>query len=643
MSGPVQTIQASEAAYADDEARRGVSSGAAAWSAALAAQNSADSAAVDAADAAAGKLDSPNAVGNLTAATSTVLDGEGQQAAQAVLTWTAPGANTDDSPIVDGSRFEIQFHRVDETSWQVTAVSWDTLALTIAGLPVGVPHEVRVRAIDTWGNQSVWVNLAGVVSDIDMVPPSTPDPVVMAVGSPLNVLVTHKLGTGGVDFTLEDDLSALEVHVGTTVGFVVSTSTKAGEIQANAGTMAAGTVAVGAFPVPATVGDVDRWVRVVAVDRVGNASGPSASVAVTVGLIDNENVVSLVADKIAAGSITASLSISSGTLYSGSVPGVPLGTAGETGVYIDTDGIHLYDAGALQVFLAASGASASLFNGELIGAGIEAGNITAGTIDAARVGVGTIGARELAPGGVPSVALAADLQSDNYDGTGAGDGTQGWHIARDTGDAEFNDVNVRGGLESRELTDPNGDRYGLRTVTHKGGLRFDRIWLDAVGFDPEDETQWYRVGGVEAAERFRGGVGGMLLGDQGVYQLFIGATGAAAIDFRKGFTYQGGYTPYGGSYQEPFYRVGMNCIEAWGLVNSSVWTTSNKVFATLPTDFHPDASNVYTVHSANGPVRMDVKSSGGMEIRDNPGSYLTLGVSWPLPDSLEPFGISIYP
>lgn len=60
---------------------------------------------------------------------------------------------------------------------------------------------------------------------------------------------------------------------------------------------------------------------------------------------------------------------------------------------------------------------------------------------------GAVSSRDLADGAVTSRVFAQDIHSDNYV-----EGVSGWRIRRDTGDAEFGNVIVRGRIESSTVT-----------------------------------------------------------------------------------------------------------------------------------------------------------------------------------------------
>lgn len=101
-----------------------------------------------------------------------------------------------------------------------------------------------------------------------------------------------------------------------------------------------------------------------------------------------------------------------------------------------------------------------------------------GTISEIKIANGAITATKLADGSVSSVKLATNLQSDNYVA-----GTSGWLIERDTGDAEFSDVTVRG-----EIDATSGSISGALTIELGGLFRTSQFWVAG---------QWMKIDGQD--------------------------------------------------------------------------------------------------------------------------------------------------
>lgn len=255
--------------------------------------------------------------------------------AQAEIKWTLP-KNTDGSYITDGHHFELRYRpnvsayypatwdevshylwndlyiwaqptipAITNSGWQTIYVSWDDQETTIQELTPGVDYEIQIRAIDSSTPQhfSEW-SISEMFSVVrDTYAPPTPAPPVVA-SSMMGIQVSHYLGQApGGTFDLPPDLSHLEIHVGGP-SFYPDTSTRIGKIIADAGLIRSQTPVIQTFPLENTS---DIWVRVIAVDKAGNRSGPSAAVTSTINLIDDAHISDLTASKITAGIISSSI------------------------------------------------------------------------------------------------------------------------------------------------------------------------------------------------------------------------------------------------------------------------------------------------------------------------------------------------
>lgn len=234
---------------------------------------------------ATGELDSiaPDQVTLGTILTGTYRGPEGVDLAYLIVPWTQP-TNTDATAITDGSHYEVQYRETGGSDWRSTFVGWGVLSAELQALATNTQHDVRVRAVDTSGNQGAWSTTSVIFTGVDSVAPSTPAAPSVA-GDPLSILVTHDL-TKAATGALEEDTALLEVHVGTTSGFTPDASSLVGEIPVG-GALQAGISVVGSFP---TFTDATRHVKVIAVDRAGNRSAASASASVTAELIQNVHI-----------------------------------------------------------------------------------------------------------------------------------------------------------------------------------------------------------------------------------------------------------------------------------------------------------------------------------------------------------------
>lgn len=237
-------------------------------------------------------------------------------------------------------------------NWSTSYVGWDQTAFTLMELGPGVQYELQIRALDASVHVSPWSASSFVNTSGDTISPSVPaSPEVAA--SMIAVQIVHRLGkaTGGT-FNLEPDLHHFDIHASFSPTFYPDTTTKVGELLAS-GAMVRGNIpAVGTFKVdqPDTV-----WIRVVAVDRTGNKSGPSEAVQSNVTLIDDAHISDLTVSKVTAGTITAEW------LMAGAIRTAQTGAR----VEMNSTGINAYNGSGTKTVEIKSSDGSATFTGEL--------------------------------------------------------------------------------------------------------------------------------------------------------------------------------------------------------------------------------------------------------------------------------------
>ena len=261
---------------------------------------------------------------------SAYLDSRGYTRARIILAWNAP-LNVDGSTVLDGDHYEIRYavdadliypatwSQVSQISWsdmetwaqpfvaptgewQTMFVAWGESTAQLNDLSPGVGYDVQIRAVDKVGNTGAWSNTTTFVASEDNIPPSTPAAPAVA-GSRIALQITHQLGrSSGGTFNLESDLQHLEIHVSYEPGFTPTDATLKGKVNATAGMIQAQIPAVATVQVEETS---TRYVRVVAVDKTGNKSGPSDAASATALLIDDAHISDLTVSKVTAGQISA--------------------------------------------------------------------------------------------------------------------------------------------------------------------------------------------------------------------------------------------------------------------------------------------------------------------------------------------------
>jgi hypothetical protein len=281
------------------------------------------------------------------------LDNRGFTRARTILSWNAPN-NVDGSTVLDGDHYDIRWaidtdmiypatwsqvsqirwqdmqvwkqpFAAPSTQWQYMTVAWDHTTAELLDLSPGVGYDVQIRGVDSTGNTGAWSATTTFVATSDNIPPSTPAAPSVA-GSRIAVQITHTLGkSSGGTYNLEADLDHLEVHVSYEPTFTPSTSTLLGKAVANAGMMQAQIPVVFTVQVEETSA---RYVRVIAVDKAGNKSGPSDAATATALLIDDAHISDLTVTKVTAGTISADWIVGSRIKTADSGARVELSSAG---------------------------------------------------------------------------------------------------------------------------------------------------------------------------------------------------------------------------------------------------------------------------------------------------------------------------
>lgn len=204
--------------------------------------------------------------------------------------------------------------------------------------------------------------IGGVIAPVinpDSPPPIPDTPTVF--GGERWLLVQAPTTSGGDALPLS--VTKLDVYASTTSGFTPGPTNYIGYITVARGDINLGIAVQKRFP---WAEDEQTYVRVAAVNSAG--SGPaSTEVAVTAGLIPSAAILDLVADKIAAGTITASITIMSPVIVGGEIKTAVSGQRAAL-EESDPDRISFYtgdidesDAGRVQSAVVGAGATRQLY------------------------------------------------------------------------------------------------------------------------------------------------------------------------------------------------------------------------------------------------------------------------------------------
>lgn len=244
---------------------------------------------LDMVQAAAPDASIPSAPTNLVLETGSYLASSGDATAFITATWDAPTTNTDGSTLNDFS------HYLVESRWisRVFGGAQVTTATTaeVVDLVGGLPHEVRVAAVDRGGKRSAWTTV-GITTAVDSIAPQAPaDPVLSTFLGKLRVDYAG-VGTNGNPMPL--DTKQVNVHVGTP-GFTPDASNRVDALPP---------FGTGSSIISTTNGQ-QVAVRLVAEDHAGNFSQPSAEVTGTAAALGDGEIGSLGVGRLTAGTLDA--------------------------------------------------------------------------------------------------------------------------------------------------------------------------------------------------------------------------------------------------------------------------------------------------------------------------------------------------
>jgi hypothetical protein len=208
---------------------------------------------------------------------------DGTLGAQMTATWMQVTQNADGSVIGDLAGYELEYRQLDAMPGTET-ISLNALTL-YRWSPVipGVAIDVRIRAVDRFGNGGDWSPWVSIVAGDDVTPPPVPSAPI--VENWLGLLKNTWDGAFADGSPRPADLDRVEVHL-STIGADFTPDPRPIE---DGGTLAGSVFAPGPVFRDTPYGQT-QWVRLVAVDTTGNRSGPSAAASGATGQVVSADV-----------------------------------------------------------------------------------------------------------------------------------------------------------------------------------------------------------------------------------------------------------------------------------------------------------------------------------------------------------------
>lgn len=344
----------------------------------------------------------PAAPTSVTVNSAAYYDG-GTPLAKLSASWPGVTTNTDATALDDLSGYQVEFkYEAGQdlpSDWQVAGITAGT-SLTWSPVVQAKIVKVRVLAYDKFNHNGPYSpeQTYTTAQDADAPPtPSTPQ-----AASYLGILTAFSDGLGSSGQPQPDDFREFEIHISTT-GPLFAPDRPGGGLALST-TYVGSLAGSGTFPI--AVGDygVTYYVKLVAVDKTGNASAASsAGSAVLVQAADGD-VAGLSIGKLTAGIMSALMTIS----------GIIQTAASGARVVIDSTGIRCYAADGTTLLFQYSIPSSLL---------TMVGKLTSG------LGVGAGATIVVDPGPPPRIRLYPNATAQNLsiraDSTLRPDGTTG--------------------------------------------------------------------------------------------------------------------------------------------------------------------------------------------------------------------------
>lgn len=358
-----------------------------------------------------------------TLTSSAYVLADGTTLGQISASWPAVTTNSDGTAMTDLDRYEVAYNVTGQGykgSTSQATTSWNA-----SGLPVGATVTVYLLAVDKSGNRSGTAQ-ASIVVAADATPPPVPSAPVVTSG--LSLVRVAWDGKGSAGEAMPPDFDYVEVHASIAgAAFAPAAATLVENMRV------AGQVAMTDWPYGSTV-----YVRLVAVDRSGNKSNPSAAGSgmpeqVDLGDLPDQLLTAakladgaVEAGKLAAGAVTAAAiaanavttaaiaadAVQAGQLAAGAVTATKLGAGAVTAAALGAGAVTAAAIGAGAVGTAAIAAGA-VNTGALAAAAVDASKLAASSVTTAAIAANAVTAGTLAAGAVTAAAVGFQVGGNN--------------------------------------------------------------------------------------------------------------------------------------------------------------------------------------------------------------------------------------
>lgn len=284
----------------------------------------------------------PAAPTGVTANSLAYYDG-GTPLAQLTAAWLPVTTNDDGTAIGDLQGYEVWFrYQAGQglpTEWQIGGLTGAT-SITWSPLVQGAAVDVRVLAYDKYGQDSAWSAIYSLTTATDAdAPPVLSAPVVSPY---IGILKVSWDGLGAAGEQMPGDFLEAEIHLSTTAGFTPNRPLLPdGRLDTAASTTYRDRLTgPGEYPLALGAYGTTYYVRLVAVDRSGNASAASAQGSAVLVQAGDGDIGAVSIGKLTAGIMSALMTIS----------GIIRTAAAGARVELDTTGLRCIAADGRVLF-----------------------------------------------------------------------------------------------------------------------------------------------------------------------------------------------------------------------------------------------------------------------------------------------------
>jgi len=220
-------------------------------------------------------LNPPAVPATVSAGTAPYLDNQGHTMAEITVAWSAVTEDTTGKVDTNIAGYQIQVTVHGSTDWTTFNCDSNTLSFYVGALQPAVQYDYRVQCYDSQANYSGWSATQTITTASDTLPPNTPStPGVTSLLGQLSITWDAKDNLGG---NMPGDFDHVAVYVDSSSPTFTPSSANLYQNMRGGGTVT--------VPSAVLTYGTTYYARLVAFDRTGNASTPSAAGSATLAQV----------------------------------------------------------------------------------------------------------------------------------------------------------------------------------------------------------------------------------------------------------------------------------------------------------------------------------------------------------------------